>query len=184
MKSLTLLLIPCLLAINLQAHAGVDLSDPEQTMRLYYRHLHEKKYDAIGALMHPAALKEFRELADGIVKIDSSRRFITSFLDVATVEEYGALSDEAVYAKIVEKTIREFNKSSALFPLSKIKIIGTYTDEKDATAYVIYRFEMNIETIPMEKLSVEALRRHEGRWLLLLNGDIRGMINFLKLKMK
>ena len=130
-----------------------------------------KAYDtaAMSSLMHPDALKRFRSSIDSALngpKRTQAEKELLPLFSVTTVADYLVLSDAEAYKRLNDTIGRSAPGLIEMLAKSSYELVGGFV--KDDVAYVTYNLKIRVEGKPVNQQVTQALRAHEGRWLLML----------------
>ncbi len=152
-------------------------SDSKVMLSKYFEAI--KMYDTskMADLMHPDALKQFRDCFDNAFngsKSDLAKSEILPALEVQTIEDYKKLSDREAY-----KRFNDFiaNSQPRLVELMKKSQFSIVTENiQGDISYFTYLLTLNIEGKTISKNVVQRLKINNGQWMLLLAEDAEASI--------
>ena len=146
---------------------------PEQVTGRFISAMTAENWQAMGALMHPNALKEMRQFLAVLFEAPNADEARQQLLGVRTVKEAQALSDTAVFASLM-RMMGEQTELGALLKTAKVQVLGHLNEGQD-TAHVVYRMAMTINGVSVSRMDVMSLARSPAGWRGLLKGDISAL---------
>lgn len=120
--------------------------------------------------MHPAALRELRELLEPMFRIPEMTELREQVLGVSTVQAMAQLPDGAFFAGLMRMSLMRDPLAGSILETASYSPVGVVMEGD--TAHVVGRMVMKPEGIPITKMEVSSFLVHDGRWLALLSGDL------------
>lgn len=133
-----------------------------------------KIYDTtiMSDLMHPEALKQFKDVFESALSgsnSDLAKSEILPVFGANTVEEFRQLDDMAAYKKFNDFAKNSRPELLELMHKSQFKVV-TENIHGDI-AYFTYELALNINGKVVRTEAVQKLKQHNGRWMLLLSAE-------------
>jgi hypothetical protein len=147
---------------------------PEEVAKASMELMSKGDWSSYARLMHPDALAEARKTFRPIVAADESGKFAEQFFGVKNSTEFDALSDIAAFEALLNNITKNIPLVGELLKTTDFSIIGSVPEGTDLV-HVLYRTGMKAGQLSVSKLEVISLRRHQGRWRLMLTGDFEGL---------
>ena len=156
------------LVISMQSY-GSDFSSVKSTMLFYQNAL--KTYDSVkmAEMMHPDALARFRNAFNAAFNGHNSKKAQKELLPlflVSNIDEYNRLSNIDAYRRLNDAVKKSQPKLVDMMKSSKMEIIGE-TIKGDITI-VTYTLGFNVNGRHVAQDTLQKLKLHNGKWLLLL----------------
>jgi len=142
-----LLFIPFVL-FSLVVHANAQPQDdlPAAVVRDYFSALQSEDWERCASLVHPESLKKIRQSSDKLVNaiapLDRYGGNLNSYFGVTTLEEYGKLSDRAVFKHAI-RLVSSQPGYHELLKATKYRIIGSLK-ETDTLVHVVYHSDVEL----------------------------------------
>lgn len=147
---------------------------PQQVARHFMQAVQAGDWTGMAALMHPAALRQLRELLTVLVEAPKADDIRQQLLGVSTIAEARALSDTALFAALMRRTTQQSAGLADVLRSAQTEILGQVDEGRDTT-HVVYRMTMTVEGAPVTKMDVMSLARSPDGWRGLLKGDISAL---------
>jgi hypothetical protein len=147
---------------------------PEQVAKTSMEFTVKGDWASFARLMHPEALAAARGMFRPIFDADKSGQFGEAFFGVKTPAEFDALSDVAAFEALMTNLTKNIPLFTDVLKSAEFSIVGSVAEGTELV-HVVYRTGAKAEGLTISKLSVVSLRRHQGRWRLLLTGNIDGL---------
>ncbi len=152
---------------------------PTATAKTFHKLTQLNKYDEIGALFAPSALKELREIMRvGTISDTTASMVLPMFFgegaDKASVADLG---DQEFFGIIMRIAMIRSGLASGI-DFKNIKYLGE--KRQGSLAYVITRYPMNVSERRTETVEPLIMRNEGGQWKLLLNDSMRTMAKELR----
>ncbi|HEX8433365.1 MAG TPA: hypothetical protein VF625_18895 [Longimicrobium sp.] len=148
---------------------------PEDVARQYFTAIGASDYRAAAAMMHPAALDQFRDIFRALAATDTSGEAVKMMFGVASTREFNTLSSQDVFARMLGTIAGASPEMKAAMSSMRANVVGSVPEGAD-TVHVLYRMTMGVEGVNMTKMEVLSLQRSGTRWMALLTADLQGMI--------
>ena len=176
MQRCRLALLPVLvMAAMLPVAALAQAQTPEQVAERYFATMKASDWAGNVALMHPDALRGFRDVFVQVAQKDTTNALARQVFAVNTSAELTALSAAEVYQRFLANALSQQPAMREVLNGATMKAVG-HVDEGDTT-HVLYRMTMSMSGVPLQKLDVLSLRRDaSGAWRVLLTGDVQNML--------
>jgi hypothetical protein len=124
--------------------------------------------------MHPAALRQMRELFAVLFEAADADDIREQLLGVTTLAQARALSDTALFAAIMRAGTRQNAGFANLLASAQVDVVGQVGEGQDTT-HVVYRLTMTIDGTPVTRMDVMSLARSPHGWRGLLKGDVSAL---------
>ena len=147
---------------------------PEAVGKRYIGAIRTGDWKQAAALMHPEALKKFRELMLPIVKADTSGQVARSFFGVTSASQLATLPDAELYVRMMKFLMTSSPELARIMSGSESTVIG-HVDEGADVTHVVFRMRATVNGLTVEKMDTMSMRRFGATWRLLLSGDLEGM---------
>jgi hypothetical protein len=147
---------------------------PQQVTRRFMQAMQGGDWTGMAALMHPAALRQLRELLTVLFEAERADDIRQRLLGVSTVAEARALSDTALFAALMRVTIQQNAGLVDVLRTAQLEVLGQVAEGRDTT-HVVYRMAMTIQGTPITRMDVMSLARSPGGWRGLLKGDVSAL---------
>ena len=147
-------------------------STPESTMVSYADAAKSWDVGRMANLMHPEALRRFREAFDGAFLGENASRARTDLLPlfaVSTYEDYAALSNVEVFQRLTETVSRAAPGLKEIMAGSEYEIVSQA--QRGEEVLLTYVLAITVEGRVVRQEVEQALKQHEGKWLLMLPAD-------------
>lgn len=144
-------------------------SEVNQAMQQYSVALRAYNTGLMTDLMHPDALLTFRNTFDAALKGPKStqaQRELLPLFDVSTLTDYRKLTNKEAYQRLNNVIARSQPNLAQMMQSSRLDIVDTSL--KGDVAYVVYSLTVNIQGRDVSKDVVQKLKKHDGKWMLLL----------------
>jgi hypothetical protein len=158
-------------------------ASPEDVATQALQALREDRMEDFAKLMHPNALRQFKETMVSIVDVAAEagqeKQVLGLFGTVEAAEELRELDDKDVFLRFFQtlsKKRPEFRQSMAG---AGAQVLGHVTEGKDLV-HVVYRITLTVEGVKATKMDVISLQRTKTGWAMLLRSDIETMAAALK----
>jgi hypothetical protein len=152
---------------------------PEEVAKASMEFVKKSDFSSYARLMHPEALAETKRMFRPIVAADERGKIAERFFGVTNSTQYDALSDIAVFEALMIRITKDTPLFDEVLKTAEFSIIGSVPEGADI-AHVVYRSGAKAGGLSISKLEVMSLRRYQGRWRLLLTGDIEGLATMLR----
>ena len=165
-----------LLALALAAPAPLvaqDADSPEAAAGAFAARLRAADWNGMAALMHPAALAEFRLMLAPILEHPAGGQLRQALFGAAEPDSLTALTDAGLFGRFIGAVLSEDPDRLATVREAEVRIVG-HVLEGD-TAHVVSRSSLDHDGMRLTQMEVSSFVRHEGRWLALLTGEFSGM---------
>lgn len=166
--------------------ASAQNNTPEMVVDQYFRFLEVEDWKSIADLTHPEALED----AIDIIRTFSSSNEATrksmaeSFGGSFSIDTLDKVDPRVVYAKFLEVMIGGLGKAVPGEVLdSEMEVVGPVLEGNDL-AHVVYRITTELDGATIEKMMVQSVQTHHGRWLLLNGEEIASMKMMLPMLFK
>jgi hypothetical protein len=146
---------------------------PEQVTDRFIAAMRAGDWHGMASLMHPAALREMRELMGALFEAPDADQIRQQLLGVSTAADARALSDTAVFASVMRSTTKDPTLGE-LLKSAHVTVLGRVNEGADTT-HVVYRMAMTIEGISITRMDVMSLARSPRGWRGLLKGDVSAL---------
>ena len=169
MNKLVTVVILCLLSCFAIAQVN---STPESAMLSYTAATRSWDAERMAKLMHPEALRRFREAFNAAFLGERSAQARTDLLPlfaVSTYEDYVALSNVEAYQRLNEVIARSSPQLAEIMANTEYEMIGQV--QSGDAVFVTYVLAVPVEGRVVRKQVVQELKQHEGSWLLMLPPD-------------
>ena len=123
--------------------------------------------------MHPAALKELRNLLEPIFRVPEMHQLRQQILGVASVQAMERLPDAAFFEGLMGMVLMQDPLAGSILETASYTPVGVVMEGD--TAHVVGRMLLEPEGVPITKMEVSSFLAHDGRWLALLTGDLSAM---------
>jgi hypothetical protein len=133
--------------------------------------------------MHPEALKQFRAVFDAALNGPKSAEAAAALLPIfsaSSAAEFEKLTDFQAYKRLNDTVVKSAPELVQMMLTSKYEIIDSSL--KDGVASITYKIGVTVNGQPMNTHTVQTLRMHEGKWLLLLPLSAEGTISQIQAK--
>ncbi|MFT5467721.1 MAG: hypothetical protein ACI8UO_002828 [Verrucomicrobiales bacterium] len=166
-------------ALSIFQASAVDQSDPLKVAEAYWNALTESDYAAAAELFDPKALKGVRELMS--IFEDSDNPQIAAavpqlFGEGATAEMLAAMSDVEFFEKFLGTVMGLMGES---VDFEEMKVLGGVDEGKDIR-HIVTRMTVKVEELKMGAIEVVSLRNVDGKWSVMLKGEIEAMAKGLR----
>jgi len=130
-----------------------------------------KSYDTqkMSEFMHPEALTRFRTVIDAALngqKKEEAAAALLPLFSVSSVADFEKLTDMQAYKRMNDTIVKSSPELVEMMSTSTYEILSSVV--KDHVAYVTYRLGVTVGGKPTSSQVIQALKMHEGKWLLLL----------------
>lgn len=152
-------------------------SDARVAILKYFEAAKSIDTSAMSDLMHPEALKQFRNAFDSALngtKRDLARSEILPIFGSQSIEDYKKLGDREAYKRFNDLIFSAQPDFVKLMNESKFEIVTE--NIKGDIAYFTYTLTINYNGKSVSKDVVQKLKLHNGNWLLLLAADAEASI--------
>ncbi len=135
--------------------------------------------------MDPAALKQFQkamlDLAEHAKSKGKEKQVLEMFSNAKKIDDLKALTPDKFLASFYEGMFSRNPAGKQMLSQSKNTILGHVDDpvDRDRT-YVVYRADMKGREENTGRPNVANLRKVDGRWMMLLGGDLEGLATLVK----
>ena len=128
------------------------------------------------SLMHPAALKQLRDLLQPILafagpEADGIRQQLFGF---ASMAEAKAASDSTVFVQLMNAVMSQQQGMAEAMATAQFSPIGVIEEGKD-TVHVVGRTSATVMKLPFSQVEVISLQRYGATWRGILKGDVVAM---------
>jgi 2-keto-3-deoxy-galactonokinase len=161
--------------LTLSASPLAAQAAPEEVARQYFTAVRANDYRAAAALMHPAALDQFRDFFRSLAAADVSGETVKTMFGVRSTSEFNALSSQDVFARLLGTMTSMSPEMKEAMSSMRASVVGTVPEGAD-TVHVMYRMTMGVQGVEVTKMEVLSLQRSGTRWMAMLTGDMQGMI--------
>ena len=175
-KIITIVPVVFLLIISWTTYPA-ETSPAREAITKYFEAVRVYDTEVMADMMHPQALKQFRDSMDGALngpKSDLARTEILPIITVSSIEEYQSLSNRETYKRLNDVIVKTQPDLLALMKNSEFKIV-TENIEGDI-AYFTYALQINMDGQSFSKDVVQKLKLSDGKWMLLLAADAEATI--------
>ncbi|MGZ0079070.1 hypothetical protein [Methylomonas sp. YC3] len=158
-----------LTAVLVCGGAAADNSEINQAMHQYATALGAYNTRLMTDLMHPEALSTFRNTFDAALKGPKSsqaERELLPLFGVSTMNDYRRLTNKEAYQRLNDVIARGQPNLVQMMRSSRLDILDTSL--KGDVAYVVYSLKVSIQGRDVSKDVVQKLKKHDGKWMLLL----------------
>ncbi|MBX3710854.1 MAG: hypothetical protein KF800_02685 [Lysobacter sp.] len=158
---------------------------PEAVLREAYARMRAGDWDAAAEAFDPAALARFRAMLEPLFSAASApagegqenrdaMMLMLLFAPAKSVEEVRALSDRALFARLMRGTM-----SLAGAELDEQAILGSVAEGKDRV-HVVTRNTARMDRATVSRVEAVTLQRTAQGWRLALTGEIEGLAETLQ----
>jgi hypothetical protein len=158
---------------------------PEAVLREAYARMRAGDWDAAAEAFDPAALARFRAMLEPLFTAAAApagegqenrdaMMLMLLFSPAKSVEEVRALSDRALFARLMRGTM-----SLAGAELDEQAILGNVAEGKDLV-HVVTRNTARMDKTTVSKVEAVTLQRTPQGWRLTLTGEIEGLAETLQ----
>jgi hypothetical protein len=158
--------------------ATAQTTDPEQVARQYTQAMQAGDWMGMAALMHPAALRELRDLFDPIFAMPGAERTVPMLLGVSTMDEARTLSDTGLFAGFIQFMVNQDPNVASALSTAKVDVIGHVPEGNDA--HVVFRTTLEVQGITMTQMDVITMRPSGSEWRGLLAGDLAAVAQAIR----
>jgi hypothetical protein len=169
---------PILLFLLMATPAAADSSrDPKLLAQDYVAALKESQWGRIADMMDPRELTEVHGFVIPVLKrLVVQRRawpapFKQMMAGLETPVQVGKLTPRQVFVRLLEGTVRSIGGGRAL-DTATFTVLGQ-VNETPTLVHVVYRAQFKLRGVAFSSLSVISMARHEGRWRIKLNENMR-----------
>ena len=145
---------------------------PEQVAERYIHALKARQWDSMALLMHPAALRQLRDVLTPLFEAPSLGEARDELLGVHSIGEAQALSDTAVFIAFMSRAMSSQTQLMDLMGRAQIQVLGHLAEGPD-TVHVLYRISIEDTTVVVSKMDVFSELRWGDSWRGLLEADLR-----------
>lgn len=157
---------------------AVAADSPEAAATAYMTALKQNKVDEFVAMMHPDALAQFKKMMMPVVILaaekDKEKQVMQLFKGVADPKALAALSPADVFKAFYNGLLAMIPNLREALAGSKMQVLG-HVNEGSDMAHVVYRATMKVGQIDVEKVEVMSFKKHDGKWMALLGGNLEGL---------
>jgi hypothetical protein len=171
-KKIVLVLVYIFIFSGTSAYAQGE--SPEEVAKASMEFMKKSDWSSYARLMHPDALAEAKKLFRSVFVADESGKTAELFFGVKNSKEYDALSDTAVFEAMMNNIAKKIPLFTDIMKTMDFSIIGSVPEGADIV-HVVYRTSTKATGLSISKLEVTSLQRHQGRWRMMLTGDIEGL---------
>lgn len=143
--------------------------------KTYFEVLQSGEYDKLAALMKPAALKSFREMLtfdEAIPEEKLSHFYGTFFGEGADRKSVNAMSDVDYFAAFLSFVMKQASAAGGV-KFDQVEVLGEVPEGK--LMHVVTRTKLSVGEIEMVGMEVISFEKVDGKWMTLLNGEMKGM---------
>ena len=133
--------------------------------------------------MHPEALTRFRAVFDAAFNGPKAAQAAPALLPIfsaSSVAEVVKLTDLQAYKRLNDTVAKSAPEVVKLMATAKYEVVDSSLE--DGIASVTYKFDVTADGQPVSSQTVQTLKLHEGKWLLLLPSTAEGTINQIQAK--
>lgn len=153
--------------------AAQEADSPEAAARAFAARLRAADWDGMAALMHPAALAEFRQMLAPVLEHPAGGQIRHVLFGVSEPDSLTILTDARLFGRFIGAVLSQDADMLAAVRDADVQIIG-HVMEGD-TAHVVSRSSLDYDGMPMTQMEVSSFVPHEARWFALLTGEFSGM---------
>jgi hypothetical protein len=166
-----------------RAAAAPAPGSPEAALEHAVAAMNQGRLGDYTAAMHPESLKEFHTMMtamlDGADKEGKAGDVLPLFDQAKSVAELKKLDDHQFFARFLAGVMGLNPELKKTMAGAKTEMLGHVVEGKDK-AHVIYRLTIESNGKSIDNITVNSLRRHGAKWMLLLSGETEGMVEMLK----
>ena len=154
---------------------------PEDVIQEYFQKVKTDGFASVADLIHPAELKKMQEMMlpviiDGL-ESDQAAAF-KSFADPKDPKKVAKFTDLEFMKKVLSWISGLQPMLSEIMKTAKVETLG-HVVEGDLQ-HVVVRTKMKANGVEMEELSVMTIKDFEGKPMMTLSGEMKGMAEALK----
>src|SRR5262249_27699261 len=101
------------------------------------------------------------------------------FKGAKSVADVKALDDRLLLAKFLRGVLDLKPELKKALATAKTEMLGHVAEGKDK-AHVVYKLIVEFDATPVVNITVNCLQKHGAKWMLLLSGDMEGMVAMMK----
>lgn len=158
-------------------------ADAEKVAASGLKALSKPDWKAYAELLHPDALKEFRDAivpalkaADKKAKVDGE--VLAIFSGAKDVDTVLSWKEEDFFVRVMSSLSR-VPQTDALFTSRKAQVVGCALEGKEL-AHVVTRMTVKVDKDEMKFVTVVTLKLHKGKWKLLADDLVLNLAKGVK----
>lgn len=166
------------LALFLGSSARAQHQKPEETANEYFQALKSRGVSEAAKFMHPGELARFKEMVFPLFAAESAAGKAelreATFGKGVSVEEIRK-ADPRTFLSLFLNLIGA--RSGVQPTFHSCEVLGVVPE--DQVMHVLARIKVDTPPVSVTKMEVISMKQHEGKWMLLLNGQIEGFAQAL-----
>lgn len=180
--ALRLLTALTMTALTAPTFAEDAFATPELTVRSYFAALQKRGVESMAEFMHPDEARRFKDLLMPIYEFEASAQerhlLDATFGADASLEKIKA-APPADFMRALAKLMAAQTAELAI-SLDAIDVLGSVPEPDKGLVHVLSRVQAGAMGIVVTKLDVTSLKLHDGRWKMMLTGDMEGLAQALR----
>lgn len=152
---------------------------PEQVARQTVEALTRGDWHQMAALMHPAALRQLRDMLQPIIDSPAGEEVRTQLFQGASAAALRAMPDTALFARFIQGVMSQTPGMTEAFRSARVEVLGTVPEGRD-TVHVVTRMSFSVEGIHIKDVEVMTFGRSPAGWRGLIKADLTNMIAMLR----
>jgi len=161
--------------------AAQEPETPEALALAYMDALRASDWTRVTGLMHPDALREFKEMFAPLVAGGDPQ--LAALFGVADTAAFRATPPDSAFAGFLASVMGAANLTEMLAN-AQIQVIGGVQERGTDVTHVLYRMTMDMQGVTATQMDVMPVRQDGGHWRALLSGDIEGIAAMMKREME
>lgn len=161
-------------------------STPKEVVERYYRFLEREDWKSATDLTHPEAMEEVIDIFKMLSTTNDATResLAESFGGAFSIDTLDRVDPRVVYTVFLKEFMGGLDRAIPEdLKDSEIEVIGA-VKEGDDLAHVVYRMATDLDAAVVEKMMVQTVKLHDGRWLLLSRDEIASIKIMLPMLLK
>lgn len=166
-------------AARVEAVPDIDAT-PRGLLMSYTGAIKRKDWAYAASFVHPEALAKVRQLVTIVTSNGMPPAMVAQLFAGLPADSLTSVSDVVLFARLVEGALQRQEGVAEVIGKMGVEPIGTVPEAGTGVSHMVYRVRLPMdERVTIEKVEVLGMRQLDGRWRVLLPGEVQMMVDML-----